>query len=58
MSNKNFGKMNIKFKMRRKQCTLVPNLSQFGEFQFLRPNLSKKLQGGVLGQTQPENNLF
>ena len=37
----------------------VPNFSQFGKPQFLRPNLPKKtLYGGVLGQTQPENNLF
>ena len=49
--------MNIKFKMRSKQCTLVPNFSQFREFQFLRPNLPKKLDDGVLVQTQPENNL-
>ena len=45
MRNTNFGKMNIKFKMRKKQCTLVPNFSQFGEFQFLRPNLPKKALG-------------
>ena len=35
----------------------VPNFSQFGELQFLRRNLPKKrLQGEILGQTQPEDN--
>ena len=34
----------------------APNLGEFGELQFLRPNLPKK--DGVLGQTQSENNLF
>ena len=37
----------------------VPNFSQIGQLQFLGPNLPKKtLQGGVLGQMQPEHNLF
>ena len=37
----------------------VPNFSQFGELQFLGPNLPQKtLWGGVLGQVKPENNLF
>ena len=44
VSDKNFGKITIKFKMRIKQCTPTPapNFSQFGERQFLRPNLPKK----------------
>ena len=60
MNDKNFEKINIKFEIRIQQCTPVPNLSQFGEVQFLEPNLPKKhvLWGGVLGQTQPKNNLF
>ena len=41
VSDKNFGKVNTKFEMRIWQCTPVPNFSQFGEIQFLRPNLSK-----------------
>ena len=37
----------------------VPNFSQFEEPEFLGPNLPKKhFKGGVLGQTEPENNLF
>ena len=35
----------------------VPNFSQVGELQFLGPNLPKNTSG-VLGQMQPENNLF
>ena len=60
MNDKNFEKINIKFKIRIQQCTPAPNLNQFGEVQLLEPNLSKKhvLWGGVLGQTQPKNNLF
>ena len=36
----------------------LPNSSHFGVPLFLEPNLPKKLQGGVVGQTQHENNLF
>ena len=42
MSDKNFGKINIKVVISIKQCTPVPNFSQFGKLQFLRPNLPKK----------------
>ena len=42
MSDKNFGKINIEFEMRIYQCTAVPNVSQFGELQLLKPNLPKK----------------
>ena len=45
MSGKNFGKINIKFKMRKQQCTPVSDFSQFGELQFLRPNLLKNNLG-------------
>ena len=34
MSDKIFGKINIKFKMKIKLCTPVPNFSQFEELQF------------------------
>ena len=43
VSDKNFGKVNIKFEMRIQQCTLVSNCSQLGELQFLRRNLPKRL---------------
>ena len=42
VSDKNFGKINIKFEMRIWQCTPVINFSPFGELQFLKPNLPKK----------------
>ena len=42
VNNKNFGKINIKFKIRIWQCTPVPNCNQFEELQFLRPNLPKR----------------
>ena len=59
MSDKNYEKINIKFKIMIQQCTPVSNLSQFEELQYLGPNLLKKtLQGGILRQTEPENNLF
>ena len=45
VSDKNFGKINIKFEMRIQQCTPVPNFSQLGELQFLRPDLPKKTLG-------------
>ena len=41
VNEKKIGKTNIKFELRIKQYTLVPNFSEFGEFQFLRPNLPK-----------------
>ena len=38
--NENFFlKINIKFETRIKQCMPVPNFGQFGELQFLGPNL-------------------
>ena len=41
------------------RCTPVQNFSQFGELLFSGPNLPKNtLECGVLGQKQPENNLF
>ena len=37
----------------------VPNFAQFGEHQFLGPNLSKEhIRVNILGQTQSGNNLF
>ena len=42
MNNKNFEKINIKFEIRIKQCTPVTYFSQFGDLQFLGPNLPKK----------------
>ena len=39
MNENFFKKINIKFETRIKQCRSVPNFSQFGELQFLRPNL-------------------
>ena len=44
MNEKNLEKINIKKKNRNKhiQCTPAPNFSQFGELQFLGPNLPPK----------------
>ena len=42
VSDKNFGKIKIKFEMRIQQCTPLTNFSQFGELQFLRLNLPNK----------------
>ena len=56
MNDKNFQKINIKFEIRIQQFAPLPNFIQFGELQFLGP--TKTIQGGVLGQTQPKNNLF
>ena len=41
MNQKNFKKINIKVVVSIQPCTLVPNFSQFGEFQILRQNLPK-----------------
>ena len=38
-------RINMKFEMRIEHCTSVPNFSQFGELQFLRPNLPKETLG-------------
>ena len=54
MNDKNFEIINIKFEIRIQQRRSVPNFSQFGELQFLEPDLNKKLKDGVLDQTQPE----
>ena len=55
-----FKKINIKFEARIRQCMSVPDFSQFGELQFLRPNLPKKtFRIEYLDKCmQPENNLF
>ena len=42
ISDKVIGKMNIKIVITILQCAPVPNSSQFGELQFLGPNLPKK----------------
>ena len=41
VNNKIFGKKPIKFKRKIQKCTPLPSFSQFGELQFLRPNLLK-----------------
>ena len=43
MNDKNFEKINIKLKIRIKQCAPAPTFSQFGELQFLGPNFPKKI---------------
>ena len=58
-NDNNFEKVNIKFEIKIKQSTAVPNFSQFAELQFLGPNLPKKIgKGGSLEQNLLENNLF
>ena len=57
VNEKNLEKVNIKIVISVLQCISVPNFSQFGKLQFLGLNLPKNTLGGVLGQTQPENNL-
>ena len=42
MSDKNFGKVNITIVINIYQCSPVSNFSQFGELQFLGPNLPNK----------------
>ena len=41
MSDKNFGKINIKIVISIQQCTPLQNFSHFVELQFLRPHLPK-----------------
>ena len=44
MSDRNFGKINIKIVINIQQCTPVPNFSYFGELQILGKNLPKKYE--------------
>ena len=44
MSEKKIKEIKIKFEIRIKQCMYVPDFSQFGELQFLRPNFPQKTQ--------------
>ena len=43
MKEKNFKKINVKIVISIQQCTPVPNVSQLGKLQILRPNLPKKI---------------
>ena len=60
MSEKKIKKINIKFETRIKQYISVPDFSQFGELQFLGPNLHKKhFRNEYLDKCmQLESNLF
>ena len=59
MNDKKFEKIKIKFEIRIQQRRPVPNFSQFGELQFLGPDLNKKhFKMEYLEQTQPDSNLF
>ena len=42
MSDKNFGKINLKIVISIQQCAPVPNFIKFEELQILGPNLPKK----------------
>ena len=45
--------------MSKQQSTSVPNFNQFDETSDFETKFAQKiLYSGVLGQTQPENNLF
>ena len=41
INHKDFEKTNVKIVVSIEQCTPVPNFSQFGELEFLGPNLPK-----------------
>ena len=43
MNDKNFEKINIKFKIRTEQSTPAPNFSQFEELEILGPDLPETL---------------
>ena len=59
MNDKTFEKINIKIEISIQQSTSVLNFSQFEELQINETKFAqKRLQGVVLGQTQPENNQF
>ena len=44
MSDKNFGKINIKIVINKQQCTPLRNFRQFEEIQIMAPNLPQKLE--------------
>ena len=57
MSDKNFEKINNKFRIGIEQCTPVPNFRW--RTLVLGTKFAKKAtSGGILGQTQPDNNLL
>ena len=57
MSDKNFEKINNKFRIGIEQCTPVPNFRW--RTLVLGTKFAKEAtSGGILGQTQPDNNLL
>ena len=57
MSDKNFEKINNKSRIGIEQCTPVPNFRW--RTLVLGTKFAKKTtSGGILGQTQPDNNLL